>query len=147
MLKKKSFVIGLCACIVVAMTFTACKTTAKAEKAEKSKTFISWGDGGGFTGVETVYILHSTGEIDRMQGGTYVSGLKVIPENDAAQVFANAELLQLAERRFMQPGNTYKFIELRHGEDIRRFAWADSPRENGPKDLVQFHRRLMHLLK
>lgn len=85
---------------------------------------IRWGNGGGFTGKESQYILLENGQI--FAGGTAAKALDGTRRAKAKKLFKTAETIGLKSLEFQHPGNTYKYIEVMEGGKSRRIVWGDS---------------------
>lgn len=123
-------------------------TSCKALENQQSDDAISirCGSGGGFTGEESGYEVGPDGLISVLRDGQKSKTGKQLSPEQVQQLWNNAELLQLEELQFMQPGNTYKYLEYEKNGVVNRMAWKDSPKEIAPDGLVLFHRNFTYLV-
>ena len=86
---------------------------------------IRWGEGGGFTGRETTFILLDNGQIFRKEGmKDQFTELSSISQSKAKHLYKRAEKLGLMNLDFQDPGNIYSFIEIIDGDQVRRIVWG-----------------------
>lgn len=124
----------------------ACKTTQYTPDNLPEKQ-LHWGNGGGFTGKESINLLCDNGQIfhrDMMSGLTTAAGKT--SKKKAKSLFATSEKLGLNKLQFSHPGNMYNFIEWRNGGETNRITWGD---KNAPVDkaVADFYMKLNALLK
>lgn len=115
----------------------SCNRNAQSSVMEK---YIIIGDGGGFTGVETLYTMNSKGEI--RQGDVFLGRLS---KSETKQVWSNLELLKLNELKYEIPGNMYKLIEFKNDTQALKLVW-DPYDESHPRNLDLFYDHLKHLI-
>ncbi len=86
------------------------------------------GKGGGVTGQVRQYHLFENGTLFVGEGLTDKVFKKVgkISLRQANQLFDNYQTLQLGQVNFDHPGNLYKFIELKNGNNKHRITWGAS---------------------
>jgi hypothetical protein len=114
------FLLLLCACFAYCKSnhYTADKLPARQ---------IRWGEGGGFTGRETVYILLDNGQLFKKEGmKEQFMEVPSTKKKTAKQLYKRAEELRLMELDFQDPGNIYSFIEIFDGDQVRRIVWGGS---------------------
>ncbi len=121
--------------LLSAALFTCGKTNVKS-----SDLFLRLGDGGGFTGRETVFTLYKDGNLEK--DGTFVGKIK---KGDLQQILQNMETLQLSSIEWNSPGNIYQFIELQSTSGPRRIAWNPYDTEH-PKSLELFYNYVISVL-
>jgi hypothetical protein len=82
------------------------------------------GDGGGITGIETRYFFTESGMVYR-QTGFDTTFVKLPPVKPAIvqQVIESAEKLDLINYHYQQPGNVYKFLQLKIAGKENRIVW------------------------
>lgn len=112
------------------------------------KNIIYFGNGGGFTGVETTYALLESGDIYKKNGFQqqfdYISRLK---PNETKQIFSNYEFLGLSAIEFNEPGNTYSFIEFSNPTTKHKLTWDRSGTGTAPGNLRLFNSILLHFVQ
>lgn len=101
---------------------------------------INFGSGGGFTGIENVYILDKDGSIkDKDQN--VVNELK---KKEVLSLFEKAK--ELAESKLNQPENMYSFITIISESDTNRLVWGQETSSVPPK-ILTLHKNLMNKVK
>jgi hypothetical protein len=86
---------------------------------------IRWGEGGGFSGRETTYVLLDNGQIFKKGGiSDPYTEMSSFPSSKAKRLFKRAQSLRLMELDFQDPGNIYSFIEIVEGDQVRRIVWG-----------------------
>lgn len=123
--------------ILIAIAAFACHRNAQSSVMEK---YIIIGDGGGFTGVETLYLLNSKGEVRK--GDVLLARLS---KSEVKQVWSNLDLLNLNEMNYEIPGNMYKLIEFKKDTTAMKLVW-DPYDETHPRNLDLFYDHLKHLI-
>lgn len=106
---------------------------------------LSFGQGGGFTGVETTYTLLENGQLFTFTSASPdARELPSARRKTAHQLFETAEDLGLLQTDFMYPGNLYSFIEFQDDGQKRRLAWGDPAHPVDPK-IKAFYEQLIQL--
>ena len=130
--------------LLSSLLLSSCKSLEP--KVPKETIVIRCGSGGGFTGEESGYEVGPDGRIAVLRSSNRVETGKKLSSDQVQQLWNNAELLNLKEMKYMYPGNTYKYIEYESNGVVNRMAWKDSPREEAPNGLIQFHRNFKYLV-
>jgi hypothetical protein len=107
---------------------------------------LVFGNGGGFTGRESTYVLLDNGylfsiDTDKHSGKENYTPLKKLPGKITQQLFSKADALQLEQVRFSHPGNVYYFVGLKKKQDIHRITWGD-PGHEAPADAENLYHQL-----
>ncbi len=109
---------------------------------------IHFGQGGGFTGMVTYFILLDDSRI--FQKNTMDSTYTELAEWEnafARQMFDNFESLGLDKVEYYHPGNLYYFIEHHaQGKDPHRISWGKSDM-TPPDNVVNFYNLLFKSTK
>jgi hypothetical protein len=107
---------------------------------------LSFGNGGGFTGAESAYVLLDNGQLFGVQKNnhtiedSYVP-LKQLSRTITRQLFDKADELQLSQLAFSHPGNIYYFIGLVEKNSTHRITWGDSGQQ-APGEVENFYHQL-----
>ncbi len=117
--------------------FISCSSSKQGSNPE----FIRIGNGGGFSGLETIYTLKLNGQVEK--GNELIGKLK---KADLNQILRNIEVLNLDQIELNQPGNMYKFIEYNLKGKIHRMTW-DSNSSEVNNNLNLFYNHLFHLIQ
>ncbi|MDH3651157.1 MAG: hypothetical protein OEQ53_15840 [Saprospiraceae bacterium] len=90
-----------------------------------SSDFITVGDGGGFTGLETTYYVLPNGQLYKRLGlGGKIEQMKRIDRGITNQLFSSCRDFNLVDYQYEQPGNAYRFLSVHFGGKINRITWA-----------------------
>ena len=111
---------------------------------ESSK--ITFGQGGGFAGIENSYVLLDNGMLFQLteMGESYIK-LDKLAKNEVAQIFHTYKLFNFGQLKVNDPGNKYYFIEFSGEEDQNnKIVWGNGNIDDNVKLL---HRILMNTIK
>jgi hypothetical protein len=109
-----------------ALLFWFCKTPDGQKKNDIPRA-LHWGTGGGFTGVESMYALTPDRQLrTRTSIKDTLRNVDRIGKRKVKKIFALADSLQLLQLDFNHPGNTYKYLEVQEGDQLRRIVWGDA---------------------
>ena len=123
------FALLLCA----ALLSSQCKQTRYTADNLPEKR-LSFGDGGGFTGLETTFILFENGQIFKMTSkAPDLNEVTGTQGKTAKKLFETAVSLGVPGLDFLHPGNLYQFVEYQDGDQKRRIVWGDSEHPVDPK--------------
>lgn len=126
--------------ILIFTTAFACSST-KNNDVKNSIYSISFGNGGGYTGIETKYELKQDGTIFKIQiQDSAVRIVKKVEPNKIKQLFKDAETLK--DYKYFKPDNMYQFIEINNN----RIVWGFSTDNVNPK-AINLYQQLTTLLK
>jgi hypothetical protein len=115
--------------------------SCNSSKSTQSDEFLRIGNGGGFTGIETIYTVFKNGQVE--SGGKVIKRLK---SSDTDQLFGNIDILKLNEIDYNKPGNLYKFIEYTLNGKTHKIAWDSNSTEVDQK-LILFYDHVNFLIQ
>lgn len=69
---------------------------------------------------------------------------KKIDQSLTDQMFENVAFLKLMKVNYMNPGNTYEFIEIKQDDQTNRISWNDQSKAV-PQDFIKFYKVLSSL--
>ena len=117
---KKLFTFAVLSCLL----FTHCKVVKYTPDKLPTKQVV-FGDGGGFAGIETSYILLENGQLFKHIGveGKYQE-LKGIKPKEAKVFFDKIASLQLYKMDIEKPGNLYYFLQEINDVIDSRVTWG-----------------------
>ncbi len=106
------------------LLFTHCKVVKYTPDKLPTKQVV-FGDGGGFAGIETSYILLENGQLFRQVGteGKYQE-LRGIKPKEAKVFFDKVASLQLYKMDIEKPGNLYYFLQEINEVIDSRVTWG-----------------------
>ena len=94
---------------------------------EYSKTKITFGAGGGFSGAEHSFVLLDNGRIFSLSNmGQEYNSLGRIDKNKTAQVFKTYELFKFGDITLNDPGNMYKYLEFSSASNTHKITWGNN---------------------
>ena len=128
------------------LLFSDCKTV-QYTPSDYPREQISFGTGGGFSGIVTEYFLLGNGDFFKMssRNDTYQKGTR-IDANRCEQIFANYRFLGIEDIEFNHPGNLYYFITHKSGEHEHQIVWGDSAHEVD-ENAKLFYKNLTNLVR
>jgi hypothetical protein len=86
---------------------------------------LIFGDGGGFAGIETSYVLLENGQVFKKTGvGGAFEELASVKTNDARAFFEKLAALQLYKLDMDKPGNLYYFLQDVNKQTDSRVVWG-----------------------
>ncbi len=108
---------------------------------------ITFGSGGGFTGIYTDYVLLENGQFFRKSSNEKeFIALPKIGKNKVSQVFKNVTTLKLMSLNFNNPGNMNTYVKMKIDGQEQEITWG-VPGPKPPKDAKLFYKILMNLVK
>ncbi len=135
----------LLALLCTAAVFSRCKPT-KYTPDNLPDEYLRFGNGGGFTGIETTYTLLENGQVFKSVSRQFeTQELATCKRKKVKQLFDRAESLNLTQVKFMYPGNIYQFMEILDDGVSNRIAWGE--KDNPVDDNIKLlHEELMQLI-
>lgn len=114
--------------IFLALLTISC-SSSKLNPLQYDGASILFGEGGGISGIENSQLITDDGRlytIGKMR--TSHEYIKRIRQQEAEQLFASLDVLNIESIKLNSPGNTYKFIEIKKNNTEYKFVWSgDSP--------------------
>ncbi len=102
-----------------------CKT-AKFQATELPPEHIIVGNGGGFTGVQTEFIVLENGQVFEKSSLTGTTNeIKSINKKKAQHFFELVNSIQIDSMDFNHPGNIYKYVTLNSENRKESIVWGD----------------------
>jgi hypothetical protein len=127
-------------------TLVAC-SSGKALPAQDKGEQLHFGQGGGFTGALTYYILLDDGRIFSRGADSTDTYLTTLERPLTRQLFAHYRQVGLDKQQFNEPGNLYRFLELHvDGARVNRMTWGAED-FTPPSGLAEYHLLLMKSTK
>jgi hypothetical protein len=124
--------------IILTLLLNSCMTGKQITNTRVKQ--IHFGSGGGFTGIENIYVLDKDGSIkDKDQN--VVNELRM---KEVLSIFENAK--KLADSKLNQPGNMYSFITIISESDTNRLVWGQETSKVSP-NILTLHENLMNKIK
>lgn len=100
---------------------------------------LLFGEGGGFAGIETTYLLLENGQIFRSDSkAPNLMEMNRIRKKTANNFFETAESSGLLTLDFKHPGNLYQFIEFQDDGKTNRVTWGDKGHPVAPQIAVLY---------
>lgn len=107
---------------------------------------ITFGNGGGFTGLYTHYILLENGQLFKKKGKEEdYTAIEAVRKKEAKQIFKDYQELNLAKVELNEPGNMTYYVEYKNEEGRHTMTWGGT--NEMPSDEVKsFYRALNNLI-
>lgn len=108
---------------------------------------LSFGNGGGFSGAVTQFIIFENGQHYKKVG--LKDSLIVLPrlkKRNIKEIFSEYEENKIGEKFLHFPGNRYYFIEMKKGKEVVRQTWG-KPEYTPDEDLLKFYNLLNLAIK
>ena len=123
---------------------SSCNTT-KYTPSDYPDAQLVFGNGGGFTGLYTEYILFENGQLfTKKSNEENFSALPRAKANTVDQIFKNYSVLGLGEYSFSIPGNVTYYIEFKDSKGSHRITWGDLG--NGIREDVKVYSKMLYQL-
>lgn len=116
--------IKLLAALLLALSFYSCKTY---QPDNLPDTQLRFGQGGGFTGAVTEYLLLENGQIfvrEELEGA--YQSLGKVKRARAKALFEQWVTGSFSEKEFQHPGNMYYYVNRVDGSQAHRLTWGSS---------------------
>ncbi len=109
--------------IVFSLIFSCC--TKKYTSSEIPEEKITFGSGGGFSGIYSEYVLLKNGQLfEKQQPGNKMIELESITKKQAKTLFEKCEALKLSTMDFKEPDNYSHYIEVTTTDHTNRVTWG-----------------------
>lgn len=108
---------------------------------------LVFGDGGGFTGATTEYILLENGQVFKrysLDKSTLEMG--TVKKRLAKDMIKTAQALQLENLDIKQPGNLYYFLRYKNGDQEHQITWGSESYQIDEK-IATFYKDLTAMIK
>lgn len=141
----KIFPFLLLAVVVIFIAFSACKTpTYTSENLPEKQLYF--GNGGGFAGLVTEYLLLENGQLFKVNAPGDLTEMNKVKKKTAAGIYQNYTEAGFDDLLFNQPGNIYYFIRMVNGENENYCSWSDQ-RPLPEEKMMDFYKNLTALIK
>ncbi len=123
-------------------------SSSKYSVAELPELQLNFGNGGGFTGTEHLFVLLKNGQAFKQNSlSKETTELPNVKRKLVKDIFKQAESLDLNNLDINTPGNMYKFIELKlPGIASKRLSWG-SPDNPVDEKIESLYTALTELVK
>ncbi len=124
----------------------SCKSTSYTPT-DYPKAMVTFGSGGGFTGITTEYTLLENGQLFRKSSNEKEhTAVKSVDKNKTAQIFENIKTLKIANMKFNHAGNMNTYLTTKFDGVENKINWGQ-PGPPPPKDAKLMYSILMNLIK
>jgi len=107
------------------LTFISCATQRQQIKSVNGITEISFGKGGGFTGLTEEYLLTGKAEVFKITNGEQTK-LNEITKPEIRSITKQIKDLQFNDLKITETGNMTYFIEVSAKKYKNRVTWSDT---------------------
>ncbi len=142
--------------LVAGIAIVSCKSQKEVQTQKEVQKFmpdefmqkqIVFGNGGGFTGLETTFVLQQNGQLFKLNMDSTYTELGMLSAEETQKYFDKLEECKVKEVDFNNPGNMYFFLEEKEGTDTHRLVWGDE-RMGMPADSINsLHGQLIRLAR
>jgi len=133
---------------LVALVAWACTTTRYQNPKDYPAAQLTFGNGGGFSGMVTEYVLLDNGQLlKKLSNLDSFEIVKNIDKNQTKQIFTNYDFLNIGNIKHTQPGNVYSFIRYKHEDKEHEIIWGNNQYPPEQNNLKIFHQTLIGLAK
>ncbi len=136
----------IAATLTVAIVSSSCQTK-KYLPSEFSKKQILFGNGGGFTGMETTFILQENGQLFKANLDETYDELQVLDKETCKYFFDKLNDCNMGELEFNQPGNLYYFLEEKGKKVNKRLVWGDRSSGQPSENVFELHGELIRMVR
>lgn len=106
---------------------------------------IHFGNGGGFVGIETTFVLLDDGNLFKKQSfADSFQHVVLIDSIVSDSIFLEYKSLELNKLNINKPGNIYKFVEHHQNNQSHKLVWSG---KSGHEKPDYFYKRLKSLTK
>ena len=106
---------------------------------------ILFGEGGGFSGIETTYALIKKGYLFKKVGTQEEYELvRTVPVESCQAIFKKVKALSPAILKTQQAGNMYQFMEVEVDKETYRIVWGNEGKKVAP-ELKALYKELISL--
>ncbi len=132
--------------LLIVLFYSSCKTT-KYTPTDFPDAQITFGSGGGFTGLVTDYTLLENGQFfKRSSKDKIFVPIKGVKKDAAKQAFKNFNFLGLDKMEVNDPGNMYYFVEFKTKDGTaKKLTWGNGKTEK-EDTLKLFYSQLSSLI-
>lgn len=143
--KMKKYFPTLLILILGILFLFSCNSAKKINPYQYKNPKITFGSGGGFTGVESSYTLLDNGQLFQLtKMGQEFNRLNKIDKNKVTQIFETCKLFKLEEIKLNNPGNMYHYLDISIEGKQNRIVWGNGSVDEKIKVL---HQILMSFVK
>jgi hypothetical protein len=128
--------------ILLVFSFVIAGCSSHEKLANYKDVEISFGNGGGYTGQEIVYTIHSDGKVfmtDNLKKET--TELPKLKSKKTLELFEQLTDLNIGKIDFNHPGNMYSFIQETKEGKSHKVVWGDG-REKPSEAVLDFYQVL-----
>ena len=125
--------------------FASCSTSAKVTNDPDSRRLV-FGNGGGFTGIYTTYMLQEDGNVFALLPDSTLQPVKKLRKKQARDIFAQADKLKTAQAAFNHPGNITWFIKYHANGSVSEYKWGDAD-ISVPNEIKDLYNQLNTIVK
>lgn len=136
-----------CLPLLSVILFTQCKTTNVTSLSEYKGRYISFGNGGGFTGKILNFNLLDNGMIFKgNEISENMAPFKKISKEEVNQIFSTYDSMGFGKMDVDGPGNMYFYVEMNEADGKHKLLWG-SHDAGESKELRVYHANLMRLIR
>jgi hypothetical protein len=123
----------------------SCSTSGKVKNGTNAD-HLTFGTGGGFTGIYTSYELDEDGRVFELQPDSILKPLKKLRKKKTRNIFEQATKLKLSQSAYIHPGNITNFITYKADSVLTTYKWGD-PNISVPIEIKDLYNQLNSIVK
>jgi hypothetical protein len=131
--------------LLLVALFVSCSSSGKVTTESNSRRLI-FGNGGGFTGIYTIYELNEDGDISITLPDSSLQPIKKLRKKKVRELFAQADKLKITQPEFNHPGNMTWLIKYQANGIITEYKWGDA-NISVPDEIADLYSQLNTIVK
>jgi len=125
----------------------ACGTTRYTNPTDYPDARINFGNGGGFSGMVTEYVLLDNGQLlKKLVQVDSFEMITTVDRNQTKQIFDNYSFLNIGSITYNQPGNMYRFLRFNHQDTEHKITWPGNQYPEQYPNLKIFYGNLKSII-
>lgn len=129
--------------LVLGLITLSCSSQKWQCKSNVNFNEISFGSGGGFTGLQSNYLLNSGREVFKSEGGE-LKKINRISKKERRNIAGIITKIDFYNIKISENGNMTYFIEIKGNESVNKVTWSDNSQT---PELKEFYKTLAETLK
>jgi len=133
--------------LLLLFLYVACSPTRYTKPTEYPDARINFGNGGGFSGMVTEYVLLDNGQLlKKLNQVDSFEIIATIDKNQTRQIFDNYSFLNIGSIVYNQPENMYRFLRFYQQDTEYKITWSGNQYPEQYPNLKIFHRNLKSII-
>jgi hypothetical protein len=129
--------------IVLSVLLIACSSQKDQQKVHPQFLEISFGSGGGFTGLSNTYLLNVNKQVFKLENRKFTQ-INSISKADMRNITKTIKEIGFSNLNISEKGDLTYFIEIKTTDSIHKVTWTDV---SETPELKEFYKTLVATLK